>query len=114
MEPRTWDRIQEIYYSALDIPSRQRCDFVTRACDFDPVLARQICSLLKADSCSEFLVAPIFGLGLRIVNDDDSTELSETSDAAIDELIGSTIDRRFMVESQLDIGSQACVSLDTV
>jgi serine/threonine protein kinase len=113
MEPRTWDRIQEIYYSALDIPSRQRCDFVTRACDFDPVLAKQICSLLKADSCPEFLEAPIFGLGLRILNDDVPTELSETSDAAIDELIGSIIDGRFMVESLLAEGGMARVYLAT-
>jgi len=113
MEARTWDRIQEIYHSALDIPSRQRCDFVTRACDFDPVLARQICSLLKADSSPEFLEAPIFDLGLRILNDDDSIDLSETSDAAIDEVIGSTIDGRFMVERLLAEGGMARVYLAT-
>ena len=90
MEPRSWDRIQEIYYSALPIPLGQQCDFVARECDFDPVLTKQICSLLKADASSEFLEAPIFSLGLKLLDRDDSTELSEISDP-IDQLIGATI-----------------------
>ena len=110
MEPHTWDRIQEIYYSALPIPPGQRCDFVARECDFDPVLTKQICSLLKADSSPEFLEVPIFGLGLRILNEYDSAELSETSDP-IDELIGSTIDGRYVVESRLAEGGMARVYL---
>src|SRR5882757_7964285 len=97
MEPHSWDRIQEIYHSALPIPPGQRCDFVARECDFDPVLTKQICSLLKADASSEFLEAPIFGLGLRILEREDSAELFEIS-GPIDELIGSIIDGRYLVE----------------
>src|SRR5688572_5485803 len=110
MEPHTWDRIQEIYYSALPIPHGQRCGFVARECDFDPVLTKQVCSLLKADESSpQFLEAPIFSLGLRILSTDDSTEL-DISDA-IDELIGSTIDNRYVVERRLAKGGMAQVYL---
>jgi serine/threonine protein kinase len=108
MEPHAWDRLQEMYHAALQVPTGQRCDFVARACDFDPVLKKQICSLLKADESSpEFLKAPIFGLGLRILSGDDSTELPETPDA--DELISLTIDGRYLVESRLAVGGMARV-----
>ncbi|HEX5702280.1 MAG TPA: serine/threonine-protein kinase [Pyrinomonadaceae bacterium] len=109
MDPHTWDRIQEIYYSALPIPPGQRCDFVARECDFDPVLTKQVCSLLKADSSAQFLEAPIFRLGLRILSTDDPTEL-DISDSN-DELIGSTIDDRYVVERRLAKGGMARVYL---
>lgn len=109
MEPHAWDRIQEMYHSALRVPPSQRRDFVARACDFDPVLTKQICALLKADESSPgFLKAPIFDLGLRIIGGDDPTELSETSDAD-DELINLTIDGRYLVESHLAVGGMARV-----
>src|SRR5947208_4199401 len=109
MEPRSWDRIQEIYHSALPIPPGQRCDFVARECNFDLVLTKQICSLLKADSYPEFLEEPIFSLGLRILSRDNPTNSSNIADAIDDHLISSTIDDRYVVEKLLAEGGMARV-----
>lgn len=109
MEPHIWDRIQEIYHSALPVPPGERCDFVARACDFDPDLTKQICSLLRADeTSSEFLKAPIVDLGLRILSLDDPTNSSDISDSD-DQLVSSIIDDRYMVEKCLAKGGMARV-----
>lgn len=109
MEPHIWDRIQEVYYLALPLSATQRIDFVARECGYDPLLIREICSLLKADeSDSRFLEAPVFELGLRIINSDTRTPSPEVSDPA-DELVGSTIDGRYVVGSRLAVGGMARV-----
>ncbi len=111
MEPHIWDRIQEVYYRALSLPATQRIDFVARECGFDPLLTHEICSLLQVDeSDSPFLEAPLFELGLRIINSDTRTSSPEVSDQA-DELVGSTIDGRYVVGSRLAIGGMARVYL---
>lgn len=110
MEPYIWDRIQEIYHSALPVPPGERCDFVARACDFDLDLTKQICSLLKADESSpEFLKAPVFDLGLRIFSR-NLTESSDISDSD-DHLVGSIVDDRYVVERRLAKGGMAQVYL---
>jgi serine/threonine protein kinase len=109
MEPHIWDRIQEVYYLALPLSAAKRIDFVARECDSDPLLIREIQSLLHAcESDSRFLNAPVFELGLRIINSDNRPPSPEVSDHA-DELIGSTIDGRYVVVSRLAVGGMARV-----
>ena len=111
MEPHTWDRIQEIYYLALPLSHTQRIDVVARECGFDPLLMREVCSLLQADeSDSQFLEAPVFELGLKIINSDARSPSSEVSDPP-DELVGLTIDGRYLVEGRLADGGMARVYL---
>jgi tRNA A-37 threonylcarbamoyl transferase component Bud32 len=110
LEPHTWDRIQEVYGSALPLPPAERKDFVAQACGFDPYLTREICLLLSAhDSLSGFLQAPLFELGLRII-DSEISGSPELADPA-EKLIGSTIDGRYVVESRLADGGIARVYL---
>jgi serine/threonine protein kinase len=109
MEPHTWDRIQEVYYLALPLSATQRTDFVAQECGFDPLLTREICSLLQADeSASQFLEPPLFELGLKIINSNNPTSAPEVSDTA-DELVGSTIGGRYVIASRLAVGGMARV-----
>jgi serine/threonine protein kinase len=109
MEPHTWDRIQEVYYLALPLSATERIDFVARECGYDPFLTREICSLLQADeSDSRFLEAPVFELGLRVIHSDPRTLSTEVTDPA-DELVGSTVDGRYVVGNRLAVGGMARV-----
>jgi serine/threonine protein kinase len=111
VQPHTWDRVQEVYYSALPLSPDKRCAFVTQACDSDLLLTAEVCSLLKAnDSADGFLDTPIFTVGLKIISGYDSTASSDFSDS-VDELIATTIAGRYEVEECLASGGMARVYL---
>ena len=98
MKPPNWDRIQEIYHSALEMPRSERSAFLATACDHDPVLMREANALLDADdSSSGFLESPVIKLG-----------------STPDNLVGTTIGERYLVEKELGGGgmSQVYLGLD--
>jgi len=98
MERPVWDRIQEIYHLALTMPQSERSAFIASACDHDPVLVREVTSLLKADdSLDGFLESSVFELGLEIIS-------SNSANGSADSLIGMTIDNKYLVESELGHG----------
>src|SRR6185312_38167 len=69
MERPLWNRIQEIYYSTLPIPPSERKAYLTGACNDDPLLVREVTSLLHADDTADgFLEASVFELGLRVIS----------------------------------------------
>ncbi len=50
MTPERWKKITELYQSALDVETRERRDFLARACGEDTTLLREVQSLLNADA----------------------------------------------------------------
>lgn len=112
MEPLLWDRVQEIYHSALPIVPTEREEFVARACGFDPILVREVSSLLEADESSgDFLQSPVFGVGLKIISSNPPNSTDASSRNLAEELIGTTIEGRYLVEKELSHGGMGTVYL---
>jgi len=73
MIPQRWQRIGEIYHSALPLVPAERATFVTNACAGDPQLQEEVISLLESDESSgDFLKSSVFELGLKVLAHDSS------------------------------------------
>ena len=104
MERPLWDRIQEIYYSTLTMPRSERSAYLAGACDHDPLLVREMTSLLDADDTADgFLESPVFELGLKIIS---SSGNYPTDPKAVpsESLVGTVVDGRYLVEKELGHG----------
>jgi serine/threonine-protein kinase len=112
MERPLWDRIQEIYYAAVSMAPSERSAFVEHACAQDPQLLREVKSLLRADESSgSFLKSPVLKIGLNIIADGHSSSADNVDDSSIDDLIGTTIEQRYLVEKKLGQGGMGKVYL---
>src|SRR5258708_1671406 len=60
MTPETWERVKEIFESALEAPSQDRPAFLDRACAGDSALREEVERLLRSDAEADgFLNAPL-------------------------------------------------------
>ena len=108
MERVLWERIQEVYYSAASLTHADRGEFVTEACAGDTALEQEINSLLLADdSAAGFLESPIHPIALQLF----ARSYTKTPTTDDDDLSGTIIAERYLVERQLSSGGIAKVYL---
>lgn len=94
MKKLDWERIQEIYHQASQLPPAEHRAFVEKACEDDPDSASEIMDLLDQND-EPFLDPPI--------------NLPLTS--RVDDLVGQTIGERYLVEKELGGGGMSRVYL---
>jgi len=111
MERPLWDCIQQIYYKTLPMARSERSALVTRACGQDSTLLQEVTSLLAADDSSDgFLESPVFELGLKLIASSGANG-SERRSPPLNNLIGTIIGERYLVEKQLGKGGMGKVYL---
>jgi tetratricopeptide (TPR) repeat protein len=67
-----WQRLEHLFYSALDLEPDARAAFLDRACGEDAELREEVESLLRADGPNmDFLNQPVLDAAQRIAREDD-------------------------------------------
>jgi serine/threonine-protein kinase len=64
MNPERWQRIEDIFRTAIDRPADERASYLTRACGADEDLRREVLSLLERDTAEDFIRGPIANAAL--------------------------------------------------
>src|SRR5262245_12580292 len=64
MNPERWRRVEEIFRTAVDRPADELGAYLTRACDGDEDLRREVLSLLERDTAEDFIQDPIANVAL--------------------------------------------------
>jgi serine/threonine protein kinase len=64
MNPERWQRVEELFRTSIDRPADERDAYLTRACDGDEDLRREVLSLLERDTAEDFIRGPIANAAL--------------------------------------------------
>src|SRR5688572_2988140 len=103
MKSDRWQRVQEVYFKALELPEVHRTPFLDSACD--PEMRKEIESLLQCEGKIEkFLEPSTVNAAAAAVKRALSPE-SENSDA----FIGRVIDDRYVITQHLGSGGMGDV-----
>lgn len=80
MSPDRWQRIEELYHSALRRPAVERESFVLSACAGDKALGREVLGLISSSEQEDsFLQEPALSLGLAVLaNEQNGALVGET------------------------------------
>ncbi len=71
MNSDQWQRIKEIYQSAVDLPADERTSFIALACAGDGSLREEVESLLVShQSAADFIENPVFEAGAKLLIDE--------------------------------------------
>lgn len=83
MEPERWQRVEQLYHSALKIEADQRAVFLKAECQDDDELIKEVESLLFHEkSAAEFIESPAFDVAAKLMAEDDSVELTTAREMA--------------------------------
>ena len=64
MNPERWRRIEELFRTVVDRPAPERDTYLTRVCNGDEELRREVLSLLARDTAEDFIRDPIASAAL--------------------------------------------------
>ena len=73
MNPERWQRVEALFRTAIDRPADERDAYLTRVCDGDEDLRREVLSLLERDTAEDFIRDPIANAALAFTAKDDLT-----------------------------------------
>src|SRR5215475_6068257 len=75
MNPESWQRIENVFRTTVDRPADERDAYLTRACDGDEDLRREVLSLLEQGTAEDFIRDPIASAALAFtaISNDDLT-----------------------------------------
>ncbi len=80
MERDRWQRVEQLYHSALKIPVDQREPFLQEQCKDDDDLKREVDSLLSFESSAAgFIESPAFEIAAKMVADGRPATTSNTA-----------------------------------
>lgn len=75
MEPERWQRVGELYHSALMLAADQRTGFLRAECQDDEELRQEVESLLSCEaSAAGFIESPAFEIAVKLIAKDKSDE----------------------------------------
>jgi serine/threonine protein kinase/tetratricopeptide (TPR) repeat protein len=90
MTPDRWKQIEEVFQTAVDLPPRERRQYIVEACTGDDTLREQVEQLVaQHDRAGDFIEEPAFA-DLRHTHDPDATTLT-TTDSFDDPSIGRKV-----------------------
>ena len=73
MPATDWDRIQEIFFKAAEVPPFKRNAFLERVCNEDAKLRSEVESLLRADAAGDSAIAAAIESEISALLDDDAS-----------------------------------------
>jgi tRNA A-37 threonylcarbamoyl transferase component Bud32 len=112
MTPERWQRVNELFQTALELSPQERDQFLERACAEYPGLRAEIESLIAFHEKAEnFLESPVSEIGSRILSESESSKESLEPKNLTDLYSGITLNNRYTIEKELGRGGIGVVYL---
>jgi serine/threonine protein kinase len=75
MNNRDWQRAEELFHTALELPAEERAAFLAEACPEDTAMRAEVESLIAAfENQPELMEQPALSLGLKVLSGDPTEE----------------------------------------